>query len=74
MNGFAPFGKTLILFGIILIAAGLILTFGGRLIPLGRLPGDIAFRRGNFSFFFPVVSCIVISLLLTLLLNLFFRR
>ena len=69
-----PFGKTLIIFGIILIVAGVVIAFSGRFIPFGRLPGDIAVKRGNFSFFFPVISCVVLSILLTILLNLFFRR
>ena len=49
----------------------------GRLLihfSLGRLPGDLFIRRENFTFSFPIVTCLILSLLLTLLLNLFFRR
>ena len=46
---------------------------GGRLFGMGRLPGDIFLQRGNFSFYFPVVTCIVLSILLTIILNLIRR-
>lgn len=63
--------------GKLLVIAGLALAAVGALLWLGRdwrLPGDIFLERGNFSFAFPVVTCIVLSLVLTLVLNLFFRR
>ncbi|MEW5946907.1 MAG: DUF2905 domain-containing protein, partial [bacterium] len=60
------FGKSLMYVGILLAAAGALLAFGARYLPLGRLPGDIMVRRGNFSFFFPVVTCILVSVILTL--------
>ena len=69
-----PFGKTLIIIGIILILLGLAIVFGGKILPLGRLPGDIAFKRGNFTLFFPIVTCIILSIILTILLNFFLRR
>ncbi|HHX74564.1 MAG TPA: DUF2905 domain-containing protein [Firmicutes bacterium] len=56
--------KTLIVLGCILIAAGLLAATGIRL-PLGRLPGDIAIKKENFSFYFPLATCIVLSALLT---------
>jgi len=62
-------GKMMIIFGIIAIALGAVFFFGGRL-GLGRLPGDIAFKKGNFTFYFPIVSCIIISAILTILFNL----
>ena len=68
-----PLGKLLIISGLVLVAAGLFVTFGARYLPLGRLPGDIAFRRGNVSFYFPIVTCIILSLLLTLILRLFHK-
>lgn len=74
MNEMAPLGKMLIIGGIAMVIAGLFITFGMKYLPLGRLPGDIAVRRGNFSFFFPVVTCIVISVILSVIMNLFFRR
>jgi hypothetical protein len=61
-------GKLLILVGVVLIVIGAAVHWG---VPLGRLPGDINYRRGNFSFSFPLVTSIIISVLLTLLLALF---
>ena len=65
-------GRLLILFGAILLAAGLVLTAAGRL-GLGKLPGDIVYRRGNFSFYFPLMTSILLSVVLSLLLWLFRR-
>jgi len=65
-------GRLLILFGAILLAAGLVLTAAGRL-GLGKLPGDIVYRRGNFSFYFPLMTSILLSIILSLLLWLFRR-
>ena len=56
--------RLLILAGVVLIVAGLLLKLG---LPLGRLPGDITIRRGGGSFYFPVVTCIVISIVLSIL-------
>jgi len=67
-----PIGRALIIFGIVLLLLGLILTYSNFL-PLGRLPGDISIKRGNFSFYFPLTTCIVISLILTLILH-FLRK
>jgi hypothetical protein len=63
-------GKALILIGLAIAALGLLVTLG---IPFGRLPGDIAVKRGNFSFYFPVATSIVLSIILTLILALFRR-
>ncbi len=63
----AELGKMLVLFGAALIAVGLLLWFGPKFPWLGRLPGDIAVERGNFRFYFPLVTCILISLVLTLI-------
>ena len=59
--------KWLILAGVILIAAGLIWAFLGRFMNLGKLPGDIKIEKGNFKFYFPIVTCVVISLVLSLI-------
>lgn len=67
------FGKMLILFGLILVVIGGIFFLGAKL-GIGRLPGDIYYQKGNFSFYFPVVSSIMISIILTIILNLFIRR
>ena len=67
-----PLGRTLILAGLILIVAGLAVTYGSRLpLRLGRLPGDIYIHGKNSSFYFPVTTCIVVSLVLSLLMWIF---
>ena len=67
-------GKLLILTGFILIILGLFLVFSGRISYLGKLPGDIRVERENFVFYFPLATCILLSILLTLILNLVMRR
>ena len=62
--------RLLIVVGLVLVAAGVLWPWLGRL-GLGRLPGDIAIQRQNFSFYFPAVTCLVISVVLTLLFWLF---
>jgi membrane protein implicated in regulation of membrane protease activity len=64
-------GKTLVIVGLLLAAIGALLWLGGGRSWLGRLPGDIRYSKGNFSFYFPIVTCLLISALLTLLLWLF---
>jgi hypothetical protein len=66
-------GRTLLVVGAVLFVIGLLLTFGARVPGLGRLPGDIVVRKGNFTFYFPLLTSILLSLLLTALLS-FFRR
>jgi hypothetical protein len=62
-------GKLLMAVGIVLLGAGALLALGGRLpFRLGRLPGDIAYQGRNGSFYFPVVTCILLSVVLSLLL------
>jgi hypothetical protein len=68
-------GRTLILIGVALIVVGVIVTLGERLpIRLGRLPGDIVIRGKNSTFYFPLVTCLILSVVLTLLSWLFSRR
>ena len=67
-------GKLLILFGIIFILLGVFLMLFQRIPYLGKLPGDIIIRRGNTVIFFPIVTCILLSVILSLILNIFFRR
>ena len=64
-------GRFLIVLGLVIAAAGVLITLG---LPLGRLPGDFSFKRGNFSFYFPLATSILASIILTLLLMLFGRR
>lgn len=66
-------GKSLILLGVILIIAGLFFTYGGRIPFLGKLPGDFRIQRENFSFYFPLASCLLVSVLLSLIFWLFRR-
>ncbi len=68
--------KTLIAAGLVLAALGVLLLLADRVpfLRIGRLPGDIVFRRGNFTFYFPWVTSIVVSVLLTLLFWFFGRR
>jgi hypothetical protein len=62
-------GKLLILMGAALLVAGVLLLFVGRLhLPLGRLPGDILYRGKNTTFYFPLATSILLSILLTLIL------
>jgi Protein of unknown function (DUF2905) len=69
----SEFGKTLVFFGLILVIVGLVLSFAGKLPWLGNLPGDITIQRERFSFYFPITTCILISVLISLVLY-FFRR
>ena len=63
-------GRLLIGAGVVLILIGLTVQLG---LPIGRLPGDIRVQRGNSTFYFPIVTCIVISVVLTVL-SVLFRR
>jgi DUF2905 family protein len=66
-------GRVLVILGAVLLLVGLVLTFAGRVPFLGRLPGDVVVRRGNFTFYFPIVTSILVSVLLSALLWLFRR-
>jgi len=63
-------GRLLVLVGLGIVALGLVIMLG---VPIGRLPGDFYVRRGNFSFYFPLATSIILSIILTLILA-FFRR
>ena len=69
-RGLGTVGKTLVLLGLGIAALGLLVMAG---VPFGRLPGDFAVRRGNFSFYFPLATSIILSIILTLVFA-FFRR
>ena len=60
-------GKILVIVGLLVAAAGAVLWSGAGRSWLGRLPGDIHYSRGHFSFYFPVVTCLLLSAILTLL-------
>jgi thiosulfate reductase cytochrome b subunit len=66
-------GRILILVGIALILVGLLMTIGNKLPWIGKLPGDIIIKKDHFSFYFPLASCIIVSVILTLLLYIFRR-
>ncbi|MDD2321172.1 MAG: DUF2905 domain-containing protein [Geobacteraceae bacterium] len=66
-------GKLLILLGGLMAVLGLVLLLADRIPWLGRLPGDIFIKRENFSFYFPLATCILLSLLLSLIVH-FFRK
>ncbi|MDA8099818.1 MAG: DUF2905 domain-containing protein [Nitrospiraceae bacterium] len=61
-------GKGLILFGAVLVVVGLLLLFSGKLPFLGKLPGDIVIKRDNFTFFFPLATSIIVSVVISLIL------
>jgi len=67
MDPLREIGKLLLVTGVVLVGAGALLLYGGRLpFRLGRLPGDITYQGRHGSFYFPIVTCIVISVVLTL--------
>ena len=66
--------KVLVVAGLGLAAAGVLLYAAGRIPGFGKLPGDIFIQRGNFSFYFPLATCVAVSLILTLVFNLLKRH
>jgi len=71
MLGLGALGKMLILLGVVIIVVGLLLLVGEKIPWIGRLPGDIIIRKKNFTFYFPLATSILISIILTLLFTLF---
>ena len=63
-------GKLLVVIGLVIVAAGALIMLG---VPLGRLPGDFSYRRGNASFYFPLTTSILVSIILTLLFTILRR-
>ncbi len=74
MSGFEGLAKLLIIFGVVLALLGGLLMVVGKIPFIGRLPGDIYIQRENFTFYFPLATSLLISILLTLLFSLFSRR
>ena len=70
----ADLGKLLVVFGALIVVAGLVLMLVGRIPFLGRLPGDFSVQRGNWTFYFPLATSILISVILSVLLYLVGRR
>ena len=73
MNSVPEIGKFLIIIGAVIVLLGALLWSGFGAGWLGRLPGDIRIERGNMAFYFPVVTCIIISIILSLIFSLFRR-
>ncbi|MGA2467597.1 MAG: DUF2905 domain-containing protein [Thermodesulfobacteriota bacterium] len=71
MFGLGALGKMLILLGVLIIVIGFLLLIGEKIPWIGKLPGDIIIRKEKFSFYFPITTCIIISIILTLLFTLF---
>lgn len=74
MDPIQSMGKMVLLMGGVLLVVGGLLLVAGKIPGIGRLPGDIYIQKGNFTFFFPVVSMILFSVVLTVIINIFFRR
>lgn len=74
MNGFEHIGKLLIIAGLVIIAIGALIILSGKISWIGRLPGDILIQKKNFTFYFPIATSVILSVLLTLIFWLFFRR
>jgi uncharacterized membrane protein YkgB len=71
MLGMGSLGKMLILLGILIIVIGLLLLIGEKIPWIGKLPGDIIIKKEKFTFYFPLTTCILISILLTFLFWIF---
>lgn len=63
----ADFGKLFIFIGLLLVVIGIVFIVGNKLPFIGKLPGDIAIERQNFNFYFPITTCIIISIILSLI-------
>jgi len=74
MLGIESIGKSLIFFGIVLIVIGALFVVFGKVPWFGRLPGDIIIKREGFTFYFPIATMILLSILLTILFNIIGRR
>ena len=74
MFDFSNVGRFLVVVGLIIVGIGLVMVFAGKIPWLGRLPGDFFFRGENFSFYFPLTTSILISVILTLILWFINRR
>lgn len=71
MEGFGGIGRSLIVLGLLLIVIGVAIAFGPRIPFIGKLPGDIYIKKENFTFYFPLATSILISVIITLIMYLF---
>ncbi|MEK6635709.1 MAG: DUF2905 domain-containing protein [Planctomycetota bacterium] len=74
MGELGVFGKILVVFGIIMIVVGGLFMFGSKIPFIGRLPGDITIQKKNFSFYFPITTSIIISIILSIIMWLLGRK
>ncbi len=74
MTDLGQIGKLIIIAGVVLIAAGIFFLLLGQIPVIGRLPGDFVIRHDHVTIYFPLATMLLISLLLTIILNLIFRR
>jgi len=74
MELFQGFGRILIIAGLVMAGLGVLMLVAGKIPGIGRLPGDIVFQRGNFTVYFPIVTMLLLSVILTVVLNVIFRR
>jgi len=74
MDGLSSLGRLFLFFGVIMLVIGGILLGLGNLFNIGRLPGDIVIKKGNFTFYFPIVTSILLSIVLSLIFSLLLRR
>ena len=68
------FGTYIIIFGIFLVIIGGLLVFSNKIPLLGKLPGDILIKKKNFSFYFPITTCIILSIILSIIIRIFFKK
>ncbi|KUO50642.1 MAG: hypothetical protein APF76_08320 [Desulfitibacter sp. BRH_c19] len=74
MEEFNSFGRILLILGVVIFLLGGLIMIAGKVPYIGRLPGDIFIKRENFTFYFPLATGILLSIILTIVINLFFRR
>ncbi len=67
-------GKSIITIGIVLIVVGILITVAGKIPGVGKLPGDILIKKENFSFYFPLTTCILLSIILSAIMYLFGKK
>lgn len=73
VNFMASMGKTIFIIGIIMTLLGLVIILGSKL-GFGKLPGDLFFKRNNVTIYFPLATSVIISIMLSIVLNIFFRK
>ena len=74
MLAFSGFGKILIIIGVVIAGLGFLLLLGAKIPWIGRLPGDFYYKGKNFTFYFPLATSIIISIILTIILMFISRK